>query len=69
MTTDLHYTDTDLDHNELSVDDWRYRQLVNAGWPEAQALELAANHQVDLHLACDLLANGCDPETAWRIVT
>jgi hypothetical protein len=67
MTTDLQNSDLQTS-NELSVEDWRYQQLVKAGWPETQALALAADHHVDLHLACDLLAKGCDPETAWRIV-
>jgi hypothetical protein len=66
MTTDLQHADLQIS-DELSVDDWRYQQLVKPGWPEAQAL--AADHNIDLHLACDLLAKGCDPETAWRIVT
>ena len=66
MTTKL--TDTDATVNELTVEDWRYQQLVKAGWPEAQALVLAANHNVDLHLACDLLAKGCDLATALKIV-
>jgi hypothetical protein len=66
MTANL--TDTDATVNELAVEDWRFQQLVKAGWPEAQALVLAADHDVDLHLACDLLANGCDPATALKIV-
>jgi hypothetical protein len=68
MTTELHHRHLQI-RDELSIEDWRYQQLVKAGWPEAQALALAANHQVDLHLACDLLAKGCDPDVAWQIVT
>jgi predicted nucleic acid-binding protein len=66
MTTEL--TDTDAPVNELTVEDWRFQQLVKAGWPEAEALVLAANHDVDLHLACDLLAKGCGRSTALKIV-
>ena len=29
---------------------------------------LADDSSVDLHLACDLLRNGCDRATAWRIL-
>ena len=54
--------------SELSIDDWRFQQLRAAGWPEQQALVLATHHEIDLHLACDLLANGCDPPLAWEIL-
>jgi len=42
--------------------------LLAAGWPEDEALLLAARHDVDLHLACELLDHGCDPDLAWRIL-
>ena len=54
--------------NQVTVDDWRFQQLVAAGWPEADAVMLAARHEIDLHLACDLLAKGCDSSTAWEIL-
>ena len=66
MNTDLIYTD--FATREHGLEDWRFDQLVGAGWPEQQALVLAANHDVDLHLACDLLAHGCDLALAWKIV-
>jgi hypothetical protein len=50
------------------VDEWRFRQLLAAGWSEDEALLFAARHDVDLHLACDLLECGCDPGLAWRIL-
>ena len=53
---------------ELPVDDWRFHQLVRAGWPEQHALLLAADHDIDLHVACDLLADGCDPALAYAIL-
>ena len=64
---------TDLIANEFpaverGVDDWRFQQLLAAGWPERQALVLAAHHDIDLHLACDLLAKGCDLALAWEIL-
>jgi hypothetical protein len=64
---------TDLIHsehapNELGVEDWRFQQLTVAGWPEQQALVLAADPDVDLHLACDLLAHGCDLGLALEIL-
>ena len=53
---------------EPGVEDWRFQQLLAAGWPERQALVLAAHHDIDLHLACDLLAQGCDLALAWEIL-
>ena len=50
------------------VDEWRFQQLLAAGWPEDEALLLAARHDIDLHLACELLQLGCDPDLAWRIL-
>ena len=29
---------------------------------------LAANHDIDLHIACDLLAKGCGLALAWEIM-
>jgi len=66
MNTDL--IRTDIPTRELGVEHWRFDQLVSAGWPEQQALVLAANHDIDLHLACDLLAKGCDLALAWEIL-
>jgi hypothetical protein len=48
--------------------EWRIEELVRAGFPGEQAFELAAASQVDLHAALDLLARGCPPETAARIL-
>ena len=59
---------TEMLVSELTVEDWRFQQLVGAGWPEQQALVLAASRDVDLHLACDLLAEGCDPDIALQIL-
>jgi len=66
MNTNL--ISSDLATAERGVDDWRFQQLLAAGWPERQALVLAAQHDIDLHLACDLLAHGCDLALAWDIL-
>jgi hypothetical protein len=63
-----HLIDTDLRSSELGIEDWRFEQLVGVGWPEQQALVLAASHDIDLHVACDLLAKGCDVALAWEIL-
>ena len=59
---------TEMLVSELTVEDWRFQQLVGAGWCEQHALVLAASRDVDLHLACDLLAEGCDPDIALQIL-
>ena len=65
MQADLH---TDSAARELTVDEWRFQRLIAAGWPETDAVVLAAKHEIDLHLACDLLTNGCPPALAWEIL-
>jgi hypothetical protein len=47
---------------------WRFRVLSQAGYEASAAVRLAAEVQVDLHEACDLVTNGCPPETAARIL-
>jgi hypothetical protein len=50
------------------VERWRAEELERAGYPRALAAELAARGDVDLHQAVNLVANGCPPETAGRIL-
>jgi hypothetical protein len=47
---------------------WRFQALARAGYEPATAARLAAQVQIDLHEACDLVAEGCPPETAARIL-
>jgi hypothetical protein len=47
---------------------WRVDELVRAGYTERLALRLASRRHVDLHQAVELLARGCPPETAARIL-
>lgn len=54
---------------DSSAEDWRFDQLTRAGYPDGIALLLSGARYIDLHVACDLLARGCDPLTAWRILT
>lgn len=51
------------------VIDWRFEVLEKAGFSNAQALTLSARADVDLHLAVDLIARGCDPDTAFDILS
>jgi len=52
----------------LSILAWRIAVLDRAGYDEGDAVLLAAVKDVDLHLAVDLLDQGCSPETALRIL-
>jgi ABC-type phosphate/phosphonate transport system substrate-binding protein len=55
------------DETEL-VEGWRAEQLELAGYGAAAAAELAARHDVDLHVATELLSQGCSPELALKIL-
>ena len=50
------------------VEAWRAEQLELAGFGAAAAAELAARHDVDLHVATGLLGQGCAPELALKIL-
>jgi hypothetical protein len=56
----------DLAESELF--DWRFTALTRAGYPHADAWLLAAAKDVDLRAAERLLAQGCPPATAVRIL-
>jgi hypothetical protein len=48
--------------------EWRRSQLTRCGYPAADAATLAAATSVDLHAAADLVARGCPPQLAVRIL-
>jgi hypothetical protein len=50
------------------VFDWRLEALQRAGYPLSEAWQLAAAADVDLRFAERLLARGCPPSTAARIL-
>jgi len=47
---------------------WRRAALERAGYDSAAADKIAERVDVDLHVATDLLRDGCPPETALRIL-
>ena len=49
------------------VASWRLHVLIEAGYPLPLAERLAAS-EADLHIAVDLIAVGCTPETATEIL-
>lgn len=47
---------------------WRVEQLAKVGYSWPAAMVVAANTQIDLHLAVDLVHRGCRPDVAVRIL-
>ena len=47
---------------------WRFAVLIRAGYDPADAMAIAAEDEIDLHLATELLGRGCPPATALRIL-
>ncbi len=50
------------------VEHWRAEELVRAGYDPSDAIALAARHDIDLHLAVELVQMGCPYETAIEIL-
>ena len=50
------------------IEQWRAEELERGGYKPADAARLAAEHQVDLHVAVDLLQRGCPAEVALQIL-
>ena len=50
------------------IEQWRAEELERGGYPVRAAAELAARHDVDLHRAIDLLAQGCPVQVALQIL-
>lgn len=51
-----------------TIFDWRFEELRRAGYSFRQAWVLAGARQVDVREAARLLAHGCPPVTALRIL-
>ena len=62
-----HFTPT-VEPEIEAVELWRLETLGRAGYDMESASVLAASHEVDLHLAVDLLERGCSIETALQIL-
>jgi hypothetical protein len=50
-----------------AVLEWRLQVLLEAGYDAGLALQIAAS-TADLHLAAELLGQGCKPDLAARIL-
>jgi hypothetical protein len=56
-------------HDETGlIEAWRAEALERAGYGAREAATIAARHDIDLHLATDLLAMGCPADLALRIL-
>ena len=51
-----------------AVLEWRLAQLTKSGYGIEDAIVLATHTEVDLHYASDLVARGCPPALARRIL-
>jgi hypothetical protein len=60
--------DVQVETEAERIERWRAEELERAGYDSVAAGELAARHDVDLHLAVDLLGRGCPADTALRIL-
>jgi hypothetical protein len=56
-------------HNETGmIEAWRAEALTRAGYTTVDAALIASRHDIDLHLATDLLRMGCPADLALRIL-
>lgn len=65
MTTNLE-TLPDIEFDV--VERWRHESLRRAGYDAESAAVIAASHEVDLHLAVQLLETGCPLDLALQIL-
>ena len=56
-----------LEEEKMSVESWRLKSLLDAGYPLAKA-QILAGSDVDLHKAIDLLKKCGDPKIAFKIL-
>lgn len=57
----------EVETERSKVESWRLHVLIEAGYPLTLAERLAAS-EADLHLAVELVGNGCVHETAAEIL-
>lgn len=50
------------------IEAWRAEELTRAGYDRRAAEKIAARHDVDLHVAVDLLRRGCPEDLALSIL-
>ena len=55
------------EHEQSKVESWRLHVLIEAGFPRPLAERIAAS-EADLHIAVELVSQGCKPVTAAEIL-
>jgi hypothetical protein len=58
----------ELEKDDELVLSWRRDELLRAGYGKRAALVIALDGTIDLHVAADLIRNGCPERTALRIL-
>jgi hypothetical protein len=67
--TDVDPGDETPSVRDLDIVSWRFDCLEDAGYPTDIAVMLAERGDVDLHRACELVAQGATIHQALRILT
>lgn len=57
-----------VDSEVERIEAWRSDELRRAGYDRRAAHAVAARHDVDLHLAVDLIRRGCSQDLALEIL-
>jgi len=52
-----------------AVVNWRRRELLDSGFPRSLAARIARDERYDLHQLIELVAHGCSPALAARILS
>jgi hypothetical protein len=60
--------DLQIETETERIERWRFEALVRAGYQPAAARRIAERPDIDLHVAVDLLEQGCSPELALSIL-
>ena len=60
--------ETLAEQEAAEVMQWCFSQLTRSGFPTEDAIRLATRLDVDLHQAAELVARGCPPTLALRIL-
>jgi hypothetical protein len=60
--------ETEIRDETSLVETWRAEQLEMAGYGAQHAAELAIRHDVDLHVAVELVRRGCPADLAVQIL-
>jgi hypothetical protein len=66
--TDLTDAEWLADDERVDVSAWRLRRLLESNFAPPLAMRLANTPGVDVHALLDLVARGCSPELAARIL-